>query len=320
MGDSFDPFDPSATAAGATQPVGVDPIIMQTTINQLVGVVTGLQEEVQRLQAAQATPPTAGTAHIPGNMVSMDREDSKLKIAMPKSYDGSQQTGAAENFLFDCEHYFMAKQIQSDKRVYFASALLEGPAKTWWRFLCHRKGDEIDTLLVWGTFRAQLLDRFRAVNATRHARDQLAGLRQESSVRIYAQKIQELAVQIPTMQDEELLDRFVRGLKTRTRQEVIMREPATFEDAVKLADKFDSLFSPGLGGFGPGFGRQPMGKVSVARPDIPILSRPNPSSGPVPMEIDALRRRNAPLTPEERTRLMKIRGMLLLQAEWSHCH
>jgi hypothetical protein len=115
-------------------------------------------------------------------------------------------------------------------------------------------------------------------------------------------------VQIPSVQDDELKDRFIRGLKTRTRMEVTMRDPETFEDAVKLADKFDSLFTPGLAGFG--FKQQTPGKSTVARMPIPILPRPaNPSPlGPVPMEIDALRRKNAPLTPAERARLMKLGG------------
>jgi hypothetical protein len=192
--------------------------------------------------------------------------------------------------------------------VFFASVLLEGSAKTWWRFLCQRAGLELDTLFVWQTFHDQLLDRFRAVNANRHARDQLANLKQEGSVRTYAQKMQELAVQIPSVQDDELKDRFIRGLKTRTRMEVTMRDPETFEDAVKLADKFDSLFTPCLAGFG--FKQQTPGKSTVDRMPNPILTRPaNPSpSGPVPMEIDALRRKNVPLTPAERARLMKLGG------------
>ncbi|GAQ92386.1 hypothetical protein KFL_010010040 [Klebsormidium nitens] len=110
--------------------------------------------------------------------------------------------------------------------------------------------------------------------------------------------------EVPNIQDDELLDRFVRGLKPRTRMEVTMREPATFEDAVKLADRMDSLFSPGFG-----LDRQPKGRSTTYTP-VPILSRPasNPVADPVPMEIDALRRRLLPLTDAERDRLRKIGG------------
>ncbi|GAQ93650.1 hypothetical protein KFL_017600010 [Klebsormidium nitens] len=109
--------------------------------------------------------------------------------------------------------------------------------------------------------------------------------------------------EIPNVHDEELLDRFVRGLKPRTRMEVTMREPSTFDEAVKLADRMDSLFTPGFG-----LDRQPKGRFNSTNP-IPILPRPaNPVADPVPMEIDALRRRLPPLTDAERDRLRKIGG------------
>lgn len=287
-----------------------DPAAMQATIQQLVGMVSSMQGELQRLQSQ--TP--ASAAHVPLASPALSSDgDSKLKIPTPKAYDGSQAPGAVENFLFDCDQYFVAKHTPADKQVFFAAALLEGVAKTWWRFLCHKAGAQVDILYDWSTFHAQLLDRFRVVNATRHARDQLADLKQDGSVRSYAQKMQDLALQIPSMQDDELLDRFLRGLKTRTRMEVTMREPQTFEDAVKLADRYDSLFNPGFG-----FGRQPVpGRAPVARPSIPFTPRfaNPPAAGPVPMEIDALKRRNPPLTPQERARLMKVGGCFYCRKE-----
>jgi hypothetical protein len=126
-------------------------------------------------------------------------------------------------------------------------------------------------------------------------------------MRTYAQRMQELAMQVPDMTDAELLDRFMRGLKPRTRMEVTMREPQSFDEAAKLADRYDSLFSPGFG-----FSRQPSGLGSrVVVPPAPFASQSaaNPIlPTPTPMKIDALQRRPAPLTQEERTRLMKTGG------------
>lgn len=261
-----------------------------------MGVVSNMQGELQRLQSQN--PAFVAPAHVPfaSHAVLSPDGDSRLKIPTPKPYDGSQASGAVENFLFDCSQYFVAKQTPADKHVFFAAALLEGVAKTWWRFLCHKAGTRIDALYDWQVFHDQLLDRFRVANATRHARDQLADLKQEGSVRIYAQKMQDLALQIPSMQDDELLDRFLRGLKTRTRMEVTMREPQTFEEAVRLADRYDSLFTPGFNFSGQAI----PGRAPAARPSIPYVIRSTnpPIAGPVPMEIDALKRRNPPLTPQ----------------------
>jgi hypothetical protein len=186
--------------------------------------------------------------------------------------------------------------------------LLDGSVKTWWRHTCtiHRAAGTLDTLYAWATFYALLLERFRPVSASHHARDRLASLKQDGPMMTYAQKMQELALQVSDMTDPKLLDRFMRGLRSRTRMEVAMREPQSFDDAVKLADRYDSLFSPGFG-----FSRQPSGfgtRVSA----LPVSFAPQSANPilptPTPMEIDALRRRPAPLTPEERTRLMKTGG------------
>jgi hypothetical protein len=107
------------------------------------------------------------------------------------------------------------------------------------------------------------------------------------------------------MQDEELLDRFVRGLKPRTRMDVVMREPQSFDEAVKLADRYDSLFSPRFS-----FNRQPSGVNTRSQPSAfpaPLSSNPILPT-PTPMEIDALRCKPSPLTTEERARLLKSGG------------
>jgi hypothetical protein len=292
-------------------------VVFQATIAQLTtltGLVQDLQSEISRMQAHMAAPAPAEAGGVPahgagdaGPSVSVavqrahagsaDQVTGKLKLPQPKSFSSSQHPGAMENFLFNCEQFFIGMSVPADKKVFFASGLLDGPIKTWWRHTCtvHQASGTLDTLYDWSTFHALLLARFRAVNALRHARDTIASLKQDGPVRTYAQKIQKLAMQVLDMTDAELLDRFMRGLKPRTCMEVTMREPPSFGEAVKLADRYDSLFSPGFG-----FSRQPSGMGSwVAVPPVPFLSQfaANPIlPTPTPMEIDALRRRPAPLT------------------------
>ncbi|GAQ93110.1 hypothetical protein KFL_013050020 [Klebsormidium nitens] len=81
------------------------------------------------------------------------------------------------------------------------------------------------------------------------------------------------------MHDEELLDRFTRGLKPRTRMEVTvtMRDPRTFEETVKLADRMDSLYTPGFG-----LDRQPKGRFASAANPTPIPFRPADLPGTLP--------------------------------------
>jgi hypothetical protein len=102
--------------------------------------------------------------------------------------------------------------------------------------------DSQASLYNWDEFRALLLARFQAVNSARHARDQLANPVQSGSVRAYATKMQKLAMQIPDIGEGKLKDRFIRGLKRRTQEQVVMQDPDTFEKGVKLADPYDSLW------------------------------------------------------------------------------
>jgi hypothetical protein len=44
----------------------------------------------------------------------------KLKLPNPKSFSSPQHPGAVENFLFDCEQFFIGMGVPEDKRVFFA--------------------------------------------------------------------------------------------------------------------------------------------------------------------------------------------------------
>ena len=311
---------------------------LQAAIGQLTGVVAEMAGQMQHMQAQleeqRATAAAAGgagvpsmepaaevqvpvpVAGVPGAGTAGQAGGRNLRLKFPEVYDGSSTAGAVENFIFDCQMYFQGMETPADKQVFLAAGLLTGSAKSWWRYTCLAHGGN-ETLYSWDAFSAELLSRFRAVNSTRHARDKLANLRQDGSVRTYAQTMQELSLQVPGIQDEELLDRFIRGLKPRTRQEVIMREPATFEEAVKLADRYDSLW--GSAGLHSGFVRPTFASngARTSRAQTPLsFSNPAPTrstnpggTGPVPMEIDALRRKpRAPLTQTERARLVKVGG------------
>ncbi|GAQ84542.1 putative retrotransposon protein [Klebsormidium nitens] len=282
--------------------VDVDPgaqggAALQAAIGQLTEVVAEMAGQMQHMQAQleeqRATAAAAGGAGVPPMEPAAEAQvpaagvpgagipgGKNLRLRFSEVYDGSSTAGAVENFIFDYEMYFEGMDTPVDKQVYLAAGLLTGSAKSWWRYTGLAHGGN-QTLYSWDAFSGELLSRFRAVNSTRHARDKLAGLRQDGSVRTYAQTMQESSLQVPGIQDEELLDRFIRGLKPRTRQEVIMREPETFEEAVKLADRYDSLW--GSAGLQSGFARPTFAAngVRTSRVQTPLsFSNPAPTRQP----------------------------------------
>lgn len=146
----------------------------------------------------------------------------RLKVPKPKPYDGKTSIGAVENFLFDCEQYFKATLISEDsQKILFATSMLEGIAKIWWRFLLGQAEQNHEAAIsTWSEFSRNLQERFQIVNSIQNARDKLANLKQIGSVRGYIAQFQNLVMQIPDINEGEQLDKFVRGLRTKTRVEV----------------------------------------------------------------------------------------------------
>jgi hypothetical protein len=109
--------DPQATnlpEMAAAAIASGDAAAMQATIDQLVGAFAGLQNDVQHLLQQRTNEPSNPTPPLnamPTVVSSLTDGDSKLKLPTPKSYDGSQTPGAVENFLFDCEQYFVSVTI-----------------------------------------------------------------------------------------------------------------------------------------------------------------------------------------------------------------
>ena len=49
-------------------------------------------------------------------------------------------------------------------------------------------------------------------------------------------------MQLNTINEEEFIDKFIRGLKSNTRTELEFRDPKTIAEAVKWADTFDARY------------------------------------------------------------------------------
>jgi hypothetical protein len=64
---------------------------------------------------------------------------------------------------------------------------------------------------------------------------------QHGSVFEYVLILTALAMQINGLSSSQILDKFIRGLKPKTRIEVELRDPQTTEEAYRLADRFDRI-------------------------------------------------------------------------------
>jgi hypothetical protein len=226
-----------------------------------------------------------------------------LKPKQPEKYSGKRDFQTIDNWTASVDSYFALTKAEPPAVYHYLNTILTGDAATWFRF--HYRNLEPSTV-TWSTVKDALLAYFVPPNHFRRLRDEWAYARQTTTVNEYYTLLTQLAMQIPGIDEPTFLDKFIRGLKPKTRTEVELHDPQTLNEAVRIADRFDSI---------------------VYRKTRPEPWRPrNPSHSEdaqgepmqidtlstTPIQIDALKPAGPPklekLTDEERTHLRSIRA------------
>ena len=145
--------------------------------------------------------------------------------------------------------------------------LLKGTAASWWYVL-------VQSQLIpatWKEFKTAVRAEFVPQDSIRRAGDKLRKLSQRTSASSYLTEVRNTVLAIPGVSDDEKLDRFCSVLNTQVKLEVLKSNPATVDDAARIALNVDSaLFGAGMYS---SWGLQPSGFGS---------------SGPQPIDIEKL--------------------------------
>ena len=183
--------------------------------------------------SAAATAAAGPVALSPEGEKVLLKELKNLPTFSGKPYEN------VEDWFFSITLHLDARSIvgKDEKMVKYLSTLLTGPALVWWRTLFRTPAQPQDI----DAFATALRTTFAVINPVKTARDQLARLRQRKSVREYAAIFRQLTLSIPGITDDEKKDRFVRGLKPRVMQAVVMKDPDTFAEAVQMAERYDTI-------------------------------------------------------------------------------
>jgi Ty3 transposon capsid-like protein/Zinc knuckle len=266
-----------------------------------------MQRQLQELQAAAAlhaassppppvTPPAPG--HAPPNPVTS--QASHLKPNRPIRYSGIKDYTTIENWIASVNSYFALTRAQPPNVYHYLNTIFTDEAAIWFRY---HYGEDQAATLTWEEVRTALRTFFTPPNKDRRLQDEWAQLRQTTTVAEYVGRFYKLGMQLPHMEPEHLLDKFLRGLKPKTRMELELKDPQTLNEAIRLADRFDSIVYR---------------KTVPLTPSTPSHSHSNEyESGGEPMQIDAMRTKSKTppttqtptlkkLTAEERTHLRNI--------------
>ena len=287
-------------------------------INLENGVAANVQQAAAAAQHAAAAADAAANATRPNA--------SRLKPPTPAYFNGEKTMASSGDaavgvWLFSCERYFdaMGGGFPEQERVAFAIALLRGSALHWWRTrhsaMANNPATAANQLNTWATFSAAITADFQPINNARVAREKLATIRQERSVQDYVSRFRAIMIQVEDLTEAEARDRFMRGLKLEPRREVELRNPASLDEMMRLADRFDAVTFQ----YQPQRQRDQRGRYNngnraldnqqerwrpPAQPAYPNGSG-NGGGGPSPMELGVMHQRHSTMTDEERRRLQQ---------------
>jgi Retrotransposon gag protein/Zinc knuckle len=257
----------------------------------------------QDSQVSQEQEPSFDIARLLSTVVDLQaqvlllqqpRASSAPKPVKPPLYSG-KISQPVDTWLFQMEQYFLATAVEPQRRIPFAASFLTDNAAIWWRHMFQKMAQTTVTW-SWENFKSNLRQQFRPVDAERLARDRLYKLRQVTSVATYVHEFQSIVIDIPTMSEEDQLDRFLRGLKLDIHKWVAMQRPTTLADACSLATTIDSIsYQTRISTPAPSF------RSSAFTP-----IEPHPTASVEPMEINTVHR--AQLTDTERSALRRTGG------------
>jgi len=237
----------------------------------------------------------------------------QLKPKQPEKYNGSRDFQKIDNWVASMDSYFAITEAQPPYIFHYLNTVFTDEAATWFRY-SYGKQDPAE--VTWQHVKDALLAYFVRPNHTRRLRDQWAEARQIGSVTEYHIYLARLAMQLGMGKDneEEFLDKFIRGLKPNTRTELEFRDPKTIEEAVKWADTFDARYyrkkdnHRHYGPFSSGSNYQDDNRGEPMQLDVLQTS---PHDNPASIQIDALKAKTTPakltkLTDKERTHLRSL--------------
>ncbi|KAJ9519158.1 hypothetical protein QJQ45_007709 [Haematococcus lacustris] len=159
-----------------------------------------------------------------------------IKLTDVQPFDGK---GSVSTWLFHVEEVFkLTPGLTDEQKIVSTGVRLTGLAASW--YVSVRSAPSAS--FTWDLFKAALKAAFVTQSETAKARDQLHVARQKpnQTALSFATHLRSLFLHIPTITEDEQLDRFRRGLHPHLKAMVDIQSPTTFDQAVKIAVAHDT--------------------------------------------------------------------------------
>lgn len=136
------------------------------------------------------------------------------------------------------KNFFTACGTAENSKLPYTVALLRDDALVWYLSLSE---DQRPT--TFNEVCDALIEYYQPISAQMAARDELAHLKQRTTVKSYTDGFKRIVANIPDMSASEKMDRYERGLKPEVRVHVALADPPTLEEWIKRAEKVDEIMN-----------------------------------------------------------------------------
>ncbi|XP_031258857.1 uncharacterized protein LOC116116967 [Pistacia vera] len=153
----------------------------------------------------------------------------------PSEFSGSNDPGVSEEWLKTIEQAMGLFPMSDQEKVRYASYLLKGDARVWWKLMEHTY---VTSALSWNEFKRLFEAEYRSADMLSVKTQDFTELKQGNmTVREHATMFNSLACFAPTVVSTQQcrLERFVNGLHPKVAQIVIAggQPPQTYSEALE---------------------------------------------------------------------------------------
>ncbi|XP_060195167.1 uncharacterized protein LOC132624400 [Lycium barbarum] len=236
-----------------------------THIAALGNQVTSLFSESSRSSSASADLNlTAGSSSAGATNLTLRHKPAPVEL-------GRFLGDNPEAWVFQAARYFEFYGIAPDQQLSISSFYLDGDALAWYRWLFRNK-----QLSDWPAFSEKLISRFKK-RYLEEPEGRLAKLQQLTTVVAYQAQYEAIVTEAVALPDAMILHGFTSGLKPEIKDDVLIANPKTLDEAVHLAQLYEHKIQRDRG--------QPRSSWPKSQP---LLPTPTSAFSPVSMPTSSV--------------------------------
>ena len=245
--------------------------LLMQRLDALTAVTAPAQAPVVSPPAVQPTSASTSSMHVPFPRI------PKLPMYAGNERDLEPWLSQAQSII----DVTPGLSLENYTCVAYAQLFLEKKARTVWDHRVRETSDKHAHCTTWDSFCTLLRKLLGPANTDITGRAQLRTLRQTTSVQAYTDVYLRIVRSMDTpMQDIDLRESYIGGLKREVQQHVRQKEPGTFHDAQTAASLYDKtifgLFKKGTSSSEP----MELGNASTSRQPRQFRPSSRPASAP----------------------------------------